>query len=174
MNKGIEKDIQQLDSEIGYHILINELPVDDEYMEIGEKIKTAATKQELLGLYGALVVYGRGKGLQINSLYRAKKKPVKSLAAYNEKRVRRIVFTFRAILILAWFATWITLLIISITGSNWEAHKGEYDYCCPFAEAALIVILAGIIPLFGAYAGGNMIRDHLDIKYHNTRRVYYA
>ena len=175
MSKGIEKDVQQLDADIAYHILVNELPVDDEYMRIGEQIEAATTKQEFLVLYHALVTYANRIGLQVNSLYRIPKKTIKTPSAYDPDRTEKIVNTFRWILFLTWAIAWITLYVISFFSGNWQAHKGEGMYCCPYLKAGTIVFGIGLIlVIVGIAECGNIIRDHYDIKYHNTRRVYYA
>jgi len=169
-----EKEIQEVDAEIAYYLLMNGLSVDDEYIEIGEQIEAAMTKQELTILYHALVTYANRIGLQVNSLYRVPKKAIKTSSAYDPDRTEKIINTFRWILFLTWAIAWSSLFVISLFTGNWQEHKGEY-YCCPFTKAAVIVILAGIIPVFfGIIEGANIIRDHLETKYHNTRRVYYA
>jgi len=176
MSKGIKKAIQQLDAEIAYHCLMNDIEPRSSYIELGNQIERASTKEDLFYIYGRLEAFAEGYNLKVEPLKFHKKKDKKSFwGDYGDKRAKKIVRYFRISLTVIWAMAWITLFILSATGSNWEEHQGERDYCCPYCGIAIIVLLGGGVGLeIGVLFGGETLYEHLEKKYEKLRRKSYA
>ena len=171
MSKGIKEAIQQLDTEIAYHLLMNDVPVDNFYVELGERMNSAKTKDELARIYNGLVDCANLLGIKVKPFHQKASQKKSFWGDYGSKRAKKIVRYLRIGLTAIWIMTWITLFILSATVSNWEEHEGEEDYLCPFAAWGLMgLIVGGVSVLMANIIGGDELLDHLEQKYSKLRR----
>jgi len=174
MSKRVKKAIQQLDTEIAYHLLINDVPVDNFYVELGERMNSAKTKDELGHIYNGLVDCANLLGVKVKPFYQKTSQKKSFWGDYGDKRAGKIVSYCKISLTIFWMIAFLSLFIISEIGSNWEEHEGEEDYICPFAAWGFIVLGIGIPGVIMAcMLGGDALEEHLENKYKKLRRKSY-
>ena len=170
MSKGIKKAIQQLDTEIAYHCLMNDIEPRSSYIELGNQIERASTKEDLFYIYGRLEAFAEGYNLKVEPLKFHKKKDEKSFwGDYGEERAGKIVVACIRSMVIIWVISWITLFLIGSIEPNGEEYKTGDEYSIYLIWGGVDIVFGFILIFIIGALGGDAFYDYLKRRYDRKR-----
>jgi len=165
-----EKEIQEVDAEIAYYLLMNDVPVDNYYVELGERMERMDKKEEHIRVYNDLVDYATLLGIKVKPFSQKKIQKEKSFwGDYGEERAGKIVVACIRSMVIIWVISWITLFLIGSIEPNGEEYKTGDEYSIYLIWGGVDIVFGFILIFIIGALGGDAFYDYLKRRYDRKR-----